>query len=1026
MTRNKMGLRLALDDISLTAGQSVALRTARAPRHFSDLKGTECGVANVSCPTTLRLVVTLLLLLVMGVNEVKADNPIGDGYYMIASNGGPSSYAYSASNPENNFYLCPATACYYNTSGTTFLTTDNGMPHLTTYKSFAHDAVSDAIWHVTSVTVSNTLYYRFYHVASKKYLTYNTGRVYNGNNTRLIVHLEAFTTPDENNTLFVVTASDDKFLIRPKNVTNTSKALNVSSDNLDQTNPGPNKGGIQGTIGYYNISGDDVAASYWYFEVPKPVISYNSSDNKIVITHMDENANIYYTDDDDSDPATTQTENTGTTPLEIPNVNSSVTIKAIAEQSSIVSHVSEIRIVPNATISFGSSPIVYTGSLQEPTVTVKDGDDEISSGEYTVSYSNNNTNAGETVTVTITDNAGGDYIVYGTTTFTINPKPLTITAKPKTITYGDAPTNDGVTYGEFAGEETESVLTGTLTYSYNYAQYGNAGSYKITPGGLSNSNYDITFAPGTLTVNKKSLTVTANNNSITYGEAPAGNGVTYSGFVGEQTAAVLGGSLDYDYSYAQYGDVGNTYTITPKGLSSTNYAFSFVAGTLTVNQREVGIEWGNTSLGYNGSAQVPTATATNVVNNDEITVTVTGAQTDMGTGYTATATGITGAKVGNYVLTSSNTTTTFSIGPGTFTPILSIEGWTYGGTSNAPSVSGNVSGGDVTYSYSVKGENNYSATVPTNAGDYTVKVTIAAKGNYAIVEATTDFTISPKSIGDGNMVAEGITIELTTEGVLGAVKDGETLLTENTDYTQETMIDGQDKLIIVTGKGNYKDSAKGVYAQPVFTDPDGSQSEKAAAVYNAKRDLANPTGITPYIVRKVNPSIGTMVISPLAYIPEDVPVLLLSDAEAAGFVASPKDESTPEITAQTKNSNQLKMAPEGGVDVEAAQTYVFYNGEFVLTKKGTLSAGKFFLYNPNFTATPPAEEEEQQGGAPSLSVLRFVIEEESTGIVEMRNEEGEMRIGSAWYTLDGRKLSGQPNKSGIYIRKGQKMYIKRK
>jgi hypothetical protein len=179
-------------------------------------------------------------------------------------------------------------------------------------------------------------------------------------------------------------------------------------------------------------------------------------------------------------------------------------------------------------------------------------------------------------------------------------------------------------------------------------------------------------------------------------------------------------------------------------------------------------------------------------------------------------------------------------------------------------------------------------------------------------------------------------------------------------------------------------------------------------------------------VRKVNPSIGTLVISPLAYIPEDVPVLLLSDAEAAGFVASPKDESTPEITAQTKNSNQLKMTPEGGVDVEAAQTYVFYNGEFVLTKKGKLSAGKFFLYNPNFTATPPAEEEEQQGVAPSLSVLRFVIEEESTGIVEMRNEEGEMRNGSAWYTLDGRKLNGKPTLPGLYIKNGRKTIIKRK
>ena len=42
---NKTGLRLCLDEI-----------TSRAPRHFSDLKGTECGVANGSSPTRLRLV----------------------------------------------------------------------------------------------------------------------------------------------------------------------------------------------------------------------------------------------------------------------------------------------------------------------------------------------------------------------------------------------------------------------------------------------------------------------------------------------------------------------------------------------------------------------------------------------------------------------------------------------------------------------------------------------------------------------------------------------------------------------------------------------------------------------------------------------------------------------------------------------------------------------------------------------------------------------------------------------------------
>ncbi|MBR4898100.1 MAG: hypothetical protein IKZ48_04870 [Prevotella sp.] len=55
----------------------------------------------------------------------------------------------------------------------------------------------------------------------------------------------------------------------------------------------------------------------------------------------------------------------------------------------------------------------------------------------------------------------------------------------------------------------------------------------------------------------------------------------------------------------------------------------------------------------------------------------------------------------------------------------------------------------------------------------------------------------------------------------------------------------------------------------------------------------------------------------------------------------------------------------------------------------------------------------------------------TTGIVEMRNEEGEMRNGNegmrndgAWYTLDGRKLDGQPTVKGLYIHNGRKILIK--
>ena len=689
-------------------------------------------------------------------------------------------------------------------------------------------------------------------------------------------------------------------------------------------------------------------------QVATPTITINA-DNSVTIACTTDGATIYYKTGGD-DPTTANATQSASIASILPSQGP---IKAFATKDGCVhSNIVTESNIPAKTITVSSSnglltstdPIVYDGTAHQPAFTIKDGEAPVSSAEYSSAYSDN-TNAG-TATITITDNENGDYVVSGSFTFTIEQKDLSITARPKAITYGDAPANDGVSYSGFIEGESEN------------------------------------------------------------------------------TVGVFTGTLSYVYSYSQYDDVGNTYTITPGGLTATNYAITFVAGTLTVNQRETDIEWGNTALGYNGSPQTPTATATNVVNNDEVTVTVTGAQTNVGTDYTATATGFTGTKAGNYVLVSSNTTTTFSIGAGTFTPTVSIDGWIFGEASNAPSVSGNMSGGDVTYTYSVKGENNYSSTVPTNAGDYTVKVAIAASGNYDSAEATKDFTISPKSIGDGKDLATDIDIKIEQDGddvKVTYVKDGETTLVENLDYAVVIQAQGDDNHVTVTGIGNYTGSAQGLFVMSVFTKPTGAT--EAASVYQASSDLAKPNDITPYIVRKVNPSIGTMVITPIDYIPKDVPVLMLRTGQATGFLASPKEDATAEITAQTKNSNLLKVAPEDGVGVEAAQVYMFYLGEFVLTKKGTISNGKFFLYNPNYTATPPAEEGGQQGGsgnAPSLSTLRFVIEEEPTGIVEMRNEKGEMRNGSDWFTLDGRKLNDRPTKPGLYIWNGRKTIIKRK
>jgi hypothetical protein len=47
---------------------------------------------------------------------------------------------------------------------------------------------------------------------------------------------------------------------------------------------------------------------------------------------------------------------------------------------------------------------------------------------------------------------------------------------------------------------------------------------------------------------------------------------------------------------------------------------------------------------------------------------------------------------------------------------------------------------------------------------------------------------------------------------------------------------------------------------------------------------------------------------------------------------------------------------------------------------------------------------------------------ETTSIGEIDTKTGEISL-DGWYTMDGVKLSGKPNKSGLYINNGRKVVI---
>ena len=160
----------------------------------------------------------------------------------------------------------------------------------------------------------------------------------------------------------------------------------------------------------------------------------------------------------------------------------------------------------------------YTGQAIEPALTVTYGSDELIVGkDYTVEYVNNTNASTNSAKATVT--FVGKYRANETIekTFDINKAPLNVTAKPKTITYGDDPANDGVEYDGFVNGETAGNLGGTLAYDYktgadgtgdSYTAESPAGTYYIIPTGLTSTNYDITFIPGTLTVNAKEIEYT--------------------------------------------------------------------------------------------------------------------------------------------------------------------------------------------------------------------------------------------------------------------------------------------------------------------------------------------------------------------------------------------------------------------------------------------------------------------------------------------------------------------------------------
>ncbi len=145
----------------------------------------------------------------------------------------------------------------------------------------------------------------------------------------------------------------------------------------------------------------------------------------------------------------------------------------------------------------------------------------------------------------------------------------------------------------------------------------NAGTHTIMIRATDNCGAT-TDASFTLTVNKATLTVTADNQTTTYGDADPSFTFAYAGFVSPDTASVIDTPPTCTVSVAHI-NVGS-YPITCSGGADNNYNFSYVNGTLQINKAALTVTAENKSKQYSDPLPSLTYLITGFVGGDTIAV----------------------------------------------------------------------------------------------------------------------------------------------------------------------------------------------------------------------------------------------------------------------------------------------------------------------------------------------------------------------------------------------------------------------
>lgn len=181
------------------------------------------------------------------------------------------------------------------------------------------------------------------------------------------------------------------------------------------------------------------------------------------------------------------------------------------------------------------------------------------------------------------------------------------------------------------------------------------------------------------------------------------------------------------------------------------------------------------------------------------------------------------------------------------------------------------------------------------------------------------------------------------------------------------------------------------------------------ATYYSTENLKVPDGLTAYVVSAVNETTGAVTVTSIGYIPADEAILLQREENgaASGYTATAYTSQPTGFTNMLRGSEDDTSIEDGDFE---GPVYVLFNDKFKRAISGTIPARRGFLV-PGEMVAP--------GEAPQY--LTISITDGNTTAIDTLTVDDNSN--DSWYTIDGLKLKGKPQRKGLFINNGKKVYI---